>query len=406
MLFYIDYLDHVTSGTRNFNALKLRLRFDLLVFGNQELCMSVPACIKMGDTTALLQQLDDFWRAGKIRLQLDKKHKGNPFNYFRNRKNVLANAMPEEELIKHFEFVAYEAARTSTFFNEYLPEQSASSKNSIYIGKNKDTDALFRQDTVDLLVKHYEPICKILTINRSIAFTGMVNRIQDMAINKSNLFQRALVENVIRDEFNPCAMESQAIATILDRAFALANAETSKAVPISLLRNRLTGRWLQRLLQNTHSNLYNLICQLSWHEIYDLSQNKDWITFITYINDYIFFVQELTRQKQPVYIEQVLGKLKASIVMYKFFSVLKQEAISAMKDKLIKSGLLFEAYELDERVQRLSELYLGKLGPLRDLILAIECYAKRNVENLTILRQANRISQVLASKEVDYYIRK
>ena len=74
MLFYIDYLDHVTSGTRNFNVLELRLRFDLLVFGSQELCISVPACIKMGDTTNLLKKLDDFWQAGKIRLQLDKKH--------------------------------------------------------------------------------------------------------------------------------------------------------------------------------------------------------------------------------------------------------------------------------------------------------------------------------------------
>ena len=107
MLFYIDYLDHITSGARDFNALELRLRFDLLVFGSQELCMSVPACIKMGDTTNLLKKLYDFWAAGKIRLQLDRKHNGKPSNYFRNRKNVLAKVMPEEMLVNHFEFVAW-----------------------------------------------------------------------------------------------------------------------------------------------------------------------------------------------------------------------------------------------------------------------------------------------------------
>lgn len=31
MLFYIDYLDHITSGTRAFELLRLRLRYDLLI---------------------------------------------------------------------------------------------------------------------------------------------------------------------------------------------------------------------------------------------------------------------------------------------------------------------------------------------------------------------------------------
>ena len=41
MLFYIDYLDHITSGTRAFELLRLRLRYDLLIFGQDTLCMSV-----------------------------------------------------------------------------------------------------------------------------------------------------------------------------------------------------------------------------------------------------------------------------------------------------------------------------------------------------------------------------
>ena len=107
----------------------------------------------------------------------------------------------------------------------------------------------------------------MLDVNRSIVFTGMVNRIQDLALNRSSLFQRALIENIISDEFRPQKIESQAIATLLDRSFALANAGASDSVPISLLRHTLTGRWLQRLLRKSYSQLYSLICNLAWHEI-------------------------------------------------------------------------------------------------------------------------------------------
>lgn len=406
MLFYIDYLDHITSGARDFNALELRLRFDLLVFGSQELCMSVPACIKMGDTTNLLKKLDDFWAAGKIRLQLDRKHNGKPSNYFRNRKNVLAKAMPEEMLVNHFEFVAYEDVRTDTFFNEYLPERRANSKNELYIGKIKDTDSLFRQETIELLTIHYEPICEALDFNRSIVFTGMVNRIQDFALNKYSLFQRALIEDIIAKEFKPQNVESQAIATLLDRGFALANAGASDAVSISLIRNMLTGRWLQRLLQKTYADLYRLICNLSWHQVFELSQSEDWISFIDYINDYIFIIQEMNRNSIPINIEKIIGRLTTSVGMYKFFCLLKEEAISAAKEKLLEAGMVLDAFTLEDNIKRLDEIYLGKVSPLLDLLLAIDCYARRNVENLTLLVPAKRISQAIAEKKKYYYIEK
>ena len=406
MLFYIDYLDHITSGARDFNALELRLRFDLLVFGSQELCMSVPACIKMGDTTNLLKKLDDFWAAGKIRLQLDRKHNGKPSNYFRNRKNVLAKVMPEEMLVNHFEFVAYEDVRTDTFFNEYLPEKRANSKNELYIGKIKDTDALFRQETIGLLSIHYEPICEALDFNRSIVFTGMVNRIQDLAHNKYSLFQRALIEDIIAKEFMPQNVESQAIATLLDRGFALANAGASDAVPISLIRNMLTGRWLQRLLKKSYTDLYSLICNLSWHQVFELSQSADWISFIDYINDYIFIIQEMNRNNIPINIEKTIGRLTTFIGMYKFFCLLKEEAINAAKEKLLEAGMIFDAFTLEDNIKRLDEIYLGKVSPLLDLLLAIDCFARRNVENLTLLVPARRISQAIAEKKKYYYIEK
>ena len=318
----------------------------------------------------------------------------------------MAKAMPEEALVNHFEFVAYEDTRTDTFFGEYLPEKRADSKNELYIGKSKDTDALFRQDTINLLTMHYEPICKVLDFNRSIAFTGMVNRIQDLALNKSSLFQRALIEDVITKEFKPQKTEIQAIATLLDRGFALANAGASDAVPISLLRNMLTGRWLQRLLQKSYSDLYSLICNLSWHEIYELSQSEDWITFINYINDYIFLIQEMNHRKLPINIEKTVGKLASSVDMYKLLCFLKEEAISAAKEKLLELGMVFDALTLEDNFERLKELYLGKVDPLLDLILAIDCYARRNTENLTILVPAKRISQAIAKKKKYYYVEK
>ena len=100
--FYIDYLDHLTSESNNLHYMQLRnrLRFDLLVFGQDILCMSVPACIKLKSTTELLIKLDDFWANGRIQLQLDKKHKEDPFRYFDNRKKILSSTILRQRFEK------------------------------------------------------------------------------------------------------------------------------------------------------------------------------------------------------------------------------------------------------------------------------------------------------------------
>lgn len=393
MLFYIDYLDHITSGSKSFSLLEQRLRFDLLVYGRESLCMSVPACVKMGDTTKLLQKLDAFWSSGTIQLQLDKKHKGRAANYFSNRKRVLSSAMSEEKLIQHFEFVAYEDSRTDYFFSEYLPNTTNGMQNELFIGKIWDTDALFRSGTIDLLSENYEQICKALDINRSIAFTGMVNRIQDMAFDNSCLFQRALVEEIISDEFKPRRSESLAIATILDQAFASANARTSDAIPISLIRNRLTGRWLYRLLYKSYADLYNEICKLSWQDIYELTQDKDWDYFIRYINCYIYLVQNSISSRRSRDAENIIKKMSSTIQMYRFLNYLKDEAISAVKEKMIDVGMVYDALTLEEMVQQFSNFYTGSDKPLLDIIYAINEYARRNLINLTSLAPSRQILQ-------------
>lgn len=405
MLFYIDYLDHITSGSRSFMPLELRLRFDLLVFGKDTLCMSVPACIKLGETTKLLIQLDDFWKNGKIRLQLDKKHKGNPKNYFNNRKRVLEKGISEEKLSSHFEYIAYQDKRTTTFFGTYLPEILSLPSDAIYIGNDNDTDALFRRDSIDLLKKHYDPVCKTLNPNRAIVFTGIINRIHGFALDQTSLFQRALIEDTIVNEFSPNGNERLIVATLLDRAFALANAETSNAVPLSLVLNQLTGKWLHRLLYRSYGQLYQLICNLSWAEIYELSQNEDWRNFIGYINAFIFLIQDSNVKKYPVEIETYTKKLSSSISLLNLLHFAKEEAIDAMKDKLFEFGLFSEAIYLDETIDLLASCYVGKYSTLVKLVSAIDIYANRIIENLTKIKEIAPLL-VLSNEEKQYEILK
>ncbi len=385
MLFYIDYLDHITSGNRcqSFQSLKLRLRFDLLIFSRDTLCMSVPACIKLENTTKLLMELDDFWSSGIILLQLDKKHRGKPSNYFNNRKKVLAKGMSEEKLLKHFEFVAYEDKRTDTFFNVYLPEIAGVSADTLYLDKKKDTDALFREETINLFEKHINTICRALQIDRAISFTGITNRILSYATDSTTLFQRAVIEENIISEYNPRHNERLIVASLLDRAFALANAETSEAVPLSLVLNQLTGKWLIHLLSKSYQELYDLISQLSWNGVYILSQNEDWRSFIGYINAYIGIIQDSKLKKYDIPIEACINKLSHSLSLLSLLRLLKDEALDAAKNKLFEYGLFSEAQNMDDMVSVLIDSYSGSYKVMFDVIRAIDMYANRLIERLT-----------------------
>lgn len=404
MLMYIDYLDHVTSGHRSFSALERRLRFDLLIFGHDTLCMSVPACIKMQDTTNLLMKLDDFWKAGTIQLQLDAKHRGNPNNYFNNRKRVLAHGMPEEKLVEHFEFIAYESARTPKFFSTYLSENLSLDSSNIYIGKKHDTDALFRSDSVELFQNHCEPVCGLLELNRAIAFTGMVNRIGDYAMDNSMLFQRAVVEERIVEEFNPQGVEGQVVATLLDRAFALANAETSEAIPISLVLNQLTGAWLQRMLYYSYGELYNLICGLSWKDVYDLSQYSDWRYFVEYINVFIALVQDAATKKYSIGIEKAISKLNCSVSLLKLIKFARQKAIDALKDKLYKAGLFTEAQNVEKTLDMAVDCYNGEYRKLMDALKCIDVLASHVKDYLTIIKPSQYLLPDSRNKEVMFEV--
>ncbi len=404
MLFYIDYLDHITSGTYAFNLLAQRLRFDLLVFcGNDTLCMSVPACVKIGDTTKLLMELDPFWKAKKIVLQLDKKHKGKAANYFNNRKRVLAGGMPEEKLIKHFEFVAYENKRTYDFFNVYLPEIVGVSNADLFIDKANDTDALFRSETIEVLERHHDSICETLDIKRSICFSGMTNRISSLALDKSNLFQRAVIEENIIEEFRPVADEKIIIATLLDRSFALANAYTSNATPLSLVLNQLTGKWLSHLLYKSYNPLYSLLCRLNWDDVFSLSQDNDWRKFVSYINAYIFMVQESAIKKQNFKIDNCISRLSHSISLFSLLRLAKKEALDAAKNKLYEYGLFSEAQNMEMMIDLLTRAYSGNQRRFLEVLCAIELTAKRIEDKLIKDKQYSYLIELGGKQKAKKY---
>lgn len=385
MLFYIDYLDYIISGKNNqpFQSLELRLKFDLLIFSHDTLCMSVPACIKLENTTKLLMELDDFWSSGKILLQLDKKHRGKPSNYFNNRKKILAKGMPEEKLLNHFEFIAYESKRNDIFFNVYLPEIAGVPTEALYIGKKKDTDALFRGETINLFEKHIDTICHTLPIDRAFVFTGIADRVQSYAMDSSALFERAVIEENIKNEYQPRDNERLIVASLLDRAFALANAETSDAVPLSLVLNQLTGKWLIHLLSKSYEELYSLISRLTWNDIFLLSQNEDWCNFIGYINVFIGIVQSSKFNKYDIPIEVSMKKLSHSLSLLSLLRLLKAEALNVTKSKFFERGLFSEAQNIDTTISILIDSYSGSYKARLDVIRAIDMYANRLIEYLT-----------------------
>lgn len=371
MLFYVDYLDHITSGNAvvPFEYLAIQLRFDLLLFSKDTLCMSVPACIKREETANLLMQLDDFWENGIIKLQLDEKHKGNPNNYFSKRKSILENNLSEENLLSHFEYAAYTSNRKDAFFNIYLP--STNSNKDIFIGKDKDTDLLFRESTASLFNTYFDSLCGLFDPSRRINFTGIVREIVASANYKDALFQRAILEDNIQEEFSPSSEESSIVSSILDRAFAKANADTSAAVSISLIMNQLNGKRLIKLLKVNYPYLYKKICAMTWRDVYYLSQDKDWRSFISYINVFIYVIQNMLKSREGIPIDDVIKKFAHINSLYSTLSILKNEAISSFNSFALENAALSSAVDIERAIETLYDCYSGKYRLLFDTMAAI-----------------------------------
>lgn len=222
-----------------------------------------------------------------------------------------------------------------------------------------------------------------MQIDRAIVFTGITNRIQSYAVDSATLFQRAVVEENIVNEYQPRENERLIIASLLDRAFALANAETSSAIPISLVLNQLTGKWLIHLLSKSYRELYDLINELSWNGIYILSQNGDWRNFIGYINAYISLIQTSKIKNYEIPIETYMNKLSHSISLLSLLRLLKDEALDAAKSKMFEYGIFSEAQSMESMIAAFTDSYVGRYKTIVDVIMAIDMCANRLVERLT-----------------------
>lgn len=137
--------------------------------------------------------------------------------------------------------------------------------------------------------------------------------------------------------------------------------------------------------------MFNEICNLSWNEVYTLSQDNEWGKFIRFINCYIYLIQQAHNGRRSNDTENIIVKMSTSLQMYKFLTYLKEEAINAIKEQMIEVGMLYDANMLDDLIQLYADFYAGNKMPVLDIVRAIDEYAKRNLINLTTLANANQI---------------
>lgn len=373
---YIDYLDYSVSKLFDAKSAMERLRFDLLLFSEDVLCISVPACVKLKATTQILMNLTPFWENGKIRLIMDKKHRQNPWNYFNNRKRVLEKGFTEEQLVKHFEYIAYNSEHTSIFYNMFIGE-ILHSNNEIYIGRDFDADAQFRNSVYYQVEHDGELICSKFghlstkdNIEAAIHMGGILNNLQFISQDTQSLFQRAAVEERLKREYNAREYETAIINRILDRGFAYANATSCNAVPLSLVANRLTGKSLINILKSSDAELYTMINELDWGTLYRLSINDTWLDFVYHLNKLLVMYQKSKNNKESIFSASKLG---CSMVVMNLVTHLYENALDQLKEEMIDAGLtIFEASSIKDYSDKFIEYILASKAEYWDTIREIE----------------------------------
>lgn len=392
---YIDYLDHTVSGTFDFDKATDRLRFDLLLFSEETLCMSVPACVKLDTTAKILMKLKPFWDNGKIRLILDRKHRNNPWNYFNNRKKILERGFSEEQLENHFEYLAYNSNHTQFFYNVFIKE-IIQSKYDLYIRKIFDTDETFRQSVITQVNNDCNIICAKFPVNDAIHLGKIFNDLILIAEDRRSLFQRSAVEQKLQEECGALPYEIKIISRILDRGFAYANGVSSYAAPLSLISNRLTGNTFINILKAADIELYKLIHDLDWIAIYRLSINDTWLDFIDHLNKLIVLYQDSAKHKSKLFSST---QLEGSIIAYELIVKLYETAMETIQQELFKVGAViidvmrFKDYsdKVLEHCLRVKSDYWDTIKEVDELIpalkIVIRSLDRKYKDSTNLLRQ-------------------
>ena len=236
-IFYIDYLDYFVSDHRHVSPQEIWLRYDLLLFADSTLCLSVPACVKLEYTAKLLMRLTDFWNAKRIMLTMDKRHRGNPHHYFNSRMKKLETSMPESQLLSHFEFAAYTSPHSSFFYDVYLQQAVQGSKTLIF-NRSKDADVCFRDAVAAQIFNDSEKISSRLPISQAISINGALNELLIAAQNKQEFFQRTLLLDRLQKETRIGRVETKIVESMLDRGFAYGHLEKPIAFELQKWYNR------------------------------------------------------------------------------------------------------------------------------------------------------------------------
>lgn len=367
---YIDYLDHTVSGSINMGESIIRLRFDLLLFTEDILCLSVPACVKLESTARVLMHLTPFWKNRKIKLILDKKHQNLPKRYFQNRMRVLEKGFKESDLIHHFEYTAYTAPHADYFYHVFIDEVVRAIKEDLFVGKVFDTDETFRRSVIHQLETQTDSLCDGLPIDAALHMGKVLNDLHIISGDRKTLFQRTAIEKKLVEESGAKTAEISAVSKMLDRGFAYANGISSYAPPLSMITNRLTGRDFAKIVKATDGELYQLICNLSWSALYRLSINDAWIDFIDHLNRLLLLFQEAKRNDNAIFSpEQFRGSLAAHNVIQKIYEL----GFDALQSSLIESGFnLVDTLNLKQRADMVVEHVLYNLNDYRDIAKEID----------------------------------
>lgn len=367
---YIDYLDHTISGKQNRNELVNQLRFDLLLFSEDTLCMSVPACVKLDSTTNLLMRLTPFWKENKIKLILANKHHNNPRSYFNNRKKVLERSFKEQDLISHFEYIAYTSPRTDYFYETYIREIAELSSSNLYIDKIFDTDETFRQSILTQVNESANDICSKLPIEHAFHLGKIFNELIIITEDRKSLFQRTAIENKLVSEHGATYNEIGIISKMLDKGFAYANGISCYAAPLSLVTNRLTGKVFIPIIQSTDTELYEIIKELSWNAIFRLSINDTWLDFVDHLNRLLLLYQDSKRRNDKLY-EPI--QIECSIIARSLVKKIYDTAIESLQLELLKFGAyIIDVLKLKDYSDKLIESYLYNRNEYWDIIKQID----------------------------------
>jgi len=392
---YIDYLDHAMSFRTCAIPPETRLRFDLLLFAEDTLCLSVPACVKLGSTTDLLMKLTPFWDAERIKLILDKKHRKNPWNYFNNRMRVLENGFPEETLLSHFEFTAYQSPRTKDFYNVYLKEVLKNGSGH-YIGKIEDTDEAFRKavisqasELIETVSPHFD-----ITLDEKLHMGRVFSDLIGIAENHNSLFQRSAVEEALTNTYGATATELKMVRRMLDNGFSYANGVSGHAAPLSQITNRLTSKTFIPIIKAADEEFYNMICNLSWKALFMFSLNPSWLDLLDHLNRLLLVYRDSHKAGDRSLLPTNLIHHSNSTIT--LVNALYNAAVESLQNMLMQNGIVsFNIINARDYCETLFEYYIRHKHEYWSLIQNINILLQALKTNITSMGRRYKDTTIL-----------